>query len=106
MYRLASIGESNTGEGSLYRYLSSAISQTIIDSLDLYLASAMLLKDSEDENLIFWDDDYDIFWNEGFIKDGILRKWMSILGKADHCRVLVKNIGIDSYSEIKLEKVW
>ncbi len=37
MYRLASIGEANTGEGSLYRYLSSAISQTIIDSLGLYL---------------------------------------------------------------------
>ena len=37
MYCLASIGEANTGEGSLYRYLSSAISQTIIDSLDLYL---------------------------------------------------------------------
>ena len=34
---IASIGEANTGEGSLYRYLSSAISQTIIDSLDLYL---------------------------------------------------------------------
>lgn len=37
-------------------------------SKKMYLASAMLLKDSEDENLIFWDDDYDIFWNEGFIK--------------------------------------
>ena len=31
---------------------------------------------------------------------------MSILAKADHYRVLVKNIGIDSYSEIKSEKVW
>lgn len=51
MYRLASIGEANTGEGSLYRYLRSAISQTIIDSLDLYLASAMLLKDSELEKV-------------------------------------------------------
>lgn len=34
----------------------------------MYYASAMLLKDDEDDNLIFWDDDYDFFWRDGFIK--------------------------------------
>ncbi len=34
----------------------------------MYYASAMLLKDDEDDNLIFWDDDYDFFWRDGFVK--------------------------------------
>ena len=37
-------------------------------SRKMYYASAMLLKNSEDDNLIFWDDDYDFFWKDGFIK--------------------------------------
>ncbi len=37
-------------------------------SRKMYYASAMLLKDDEDDNLIFWDDDYDFYWREGFIK--------------------------------------
>lgn len=37
-------------------------------SRKMYYASAMLLKDSEDENLIFWDDDYELFWKDGFVK--------------------------------------
>lgn len=40
-------------------------------SRKMYYASAMCLRDSEDDNLIFWDDDYAIFWTEGFVK-GIL----------------------------------
>ena len=37
-------------------------------SRKMYYASAMLLKDSEDDNLIFWDDDYNFFWKDGFVK--------------------------------------
>ena len=37
-------------------------------SRKMYLASAMLLKDSEDDNIIFWDDDHLFFWRDGFIK--------------------------------------
>ena len=37
-------------------------------SRKMYYASAMLLKDDEDDNLIFWDDDYDFYWRDGFIK--------------------------------------
>jgi len=37
-------------------------------SRKMYLASAMLLKDDEDDNLIFWDDDYAFYWRDGFVK--------------------------------------
>ncbi len=37
-------------------------------SRKMYLASAMLLKEDEDDNLIFWDDDYAFFWRDGFVK--------------------------------------
>ena len=37
-------------------------------SRKMYYASAMLLKDDEDDNLIFWDDDYEFYWRDGFIK--------------------------------------
>lgn len=37
-------------------------------SRKMYYASAMLLKPDEDDNLIFWDDDYDFFWRDGFIE--------------------------------------
>lgn len=34
----------------------------------MYYASAMLLKDDEDDNIVFWDDDYAFFWKDGFIR--------------------------------------
>ena len=37
-------------------------------SRKMYYASAMLLKESEDDNIIFWDYDFDIFFEKGFIK--------------------------------------
>ena len=37
-------------------------------SRKMYYASAMLLKDDEDDNLIFWDDDYDFYWKDGFVR--------------------------------------
>lgn len=37
-------------------------------SRKMYLAAAMLLKNDEDDNLIFWDDDYAFFWRDGFVK--------------------------------------
>ena len=37
-------------------------------SRKMYYASAMLLKEDEDDNLIFWDDDYDFYWRDGFVK--------------------------------------
>ena len=36
-------------------------------SRKMYYASAMLLKEDEDDNLIFWDDDYDFYWRDGFV---------------------------------------
>ena len=48
-------------------------------SRKMYYASAMLLKDSEDENIIFWDDDYDFFWKDGFIEG--IRNLKSIVGQ-------------------------
>ncbi|MBP3802966.1 MAG: hypothetical protein J6I76_03575 [Oribacterium sp.] len=37
MFRLANFNEENTEEGSVYRYISVAVSKTIIDCLDEYL---------------------------------------------------------------------
>lgn len=37
-------------------------------SRKMYYASAMLLKDSEDDNLIFWDYDHIFFWKDGFVE--------------------------------------
>lgn len=37
-------------------------------SRKMYYASAMLLNDDEDDNIIFWDDDYAFFWKDGFIR--------------------------------------
>ena len=37
-------------------------------SRKMYYASSMLLRNDEDDNLIFWDDDYDFFWRDGFIR--------------------------------------
>ena len=36
-------------------------------SMKMYYASSMLLKDDEANNIIFWDDDYDFYWQDGFI---------------------------------------
>ena len=36
-------------------------------SRKMYNPAAMLLKDDEDDNLIFWDDDYEFFWKDGFV---------------------------------------
>ena len=33
----------------------------------MYFASAMPLKEDEDDNIIFWDEDYDFCWKDGFI---------------------------------------
>lgn len=41
MFRLANYDDENTQEGSMYRYLSAAISNTIIDRLNEYLGSRM-----------------------------------------------------------------
>ena len=37
-------------------------------SKKMYILSSMPLKDDEDDNIIFWDDDYDFYWNDGFVK--------------------------------------
>ncbi len=37
-------------------------------SRKMYYPEAMLLKDDEDDNIIFWDDDYGFFWDDGFVK--------------------------------------
>lgn len=36
-------------------------------SKKMYLVSSMPLKDDEDDNIIFWDDDYAFYWKDGFI---------------------------------------